>query len=350
MAKETIGVGDRFGSLTVESQIDGKQLFVCRCDCGNTKTVARYQLRNGLIKTCSQHCPLHQNPPSQLKDLTGQKFGKLTVISRVLPRKGETEYNCHCDCGNDCIVKRSKLLKGSVISCGCVPLNRLRNDLTGQRFGRLVVLSRAENIGNDVAYLCQCDCGNKTTVRGYLLTSGQTVSCGCARKGSVHEKARGVMKDDLLGQTFGELTAIRFVKPGRWVFRCSCGREVEMDSYNVKYGTTKSCGHVNANRLKQMVADGTTGNRLGTNIPRITNSMNGRLCANNSSGATGVRVRYDNHGKPTYQVRLWYHGKSVYTATFSTMEKAVEARKEAEKKYYLPLIEADKKLQEENTK
>ncbi len=341
MPEGRVCIGDRFGALTVESQVDDKQVFVCRCDCGNTKTIKAYQLLNGLMKSCGRNCPQHKAPPSQLKDLTGQRFGKLAVVSRVLPRSGETEYHCHCDCGNDCVVKRSKLLKGTVTSCGCVPMSRVRNDLTGKRFGRLVVLARAENIGKEVAYLCQCDCGNTTTARGHLLSSGQTTSCGCARKGAEHTKARGVMKDDLLGQTFGELTAIQFVKPGRWIFRCSCGREVELDSYNVKYGTTRSCGHIHANRMKQMVADGKTGNRLGTNIPRIANSVNGRLYTNNTTGATGVRVRYNKHGKATYQVRLWHHGKVIYTETFSSLEDAVKARKVAEEKYYLPLIEED---------
>ena len=52
-------------------------------------------------------------------------------------------------------------------------------DLTGQRFGRLVVLRRAENIGRQTAWLCKCDCGNEKTVPMWNLRSGQTISCGC---------------------------------------------------------------------------------------------------------------------------------------------------------------------------
>ena len=59
--------------------------------------------------------------------------------------------------------------------------------------------------------------------------------------------------EDLTGQTFGELTAIKRVdsyinKSGtrltKWMFRCSCGREVEVCINNVKTGATKSCGHM----------------------------------------------------------------------------------------------------------
>lgn len=52
-------------------------------------------------------------------------------------------------------------------------------DLTGQRFGRLQVIQRAENIHNEAAWLCKCDCGQEATIRGYSLRSGATKSCGC---------------------------------------------------------------------------------------------------------------------------------------------------------------------------
>ena len=54
-------------------------------------------------------------------------------------------------------------------------------DLTGQRFGRLTVLERAQNIGKDVAWLCQCDCGKQSAVLGNSLKRGLSKSCGCLR-------------------------------------------------------------------------------------------------------------------------------------------------------------------------
>lgn len=56
-------------------------------------------------------------------------------------------------------------------------------DLTGQRFGRLVVISRAkENTRNGTTrWICKCDCGNMTTVTKTKLTCGLIVSCGCYR-------------------------------------------------------------------------------------------------------------------------------------------------------------------------
>lgn len=56
-------------------------------------------------------------------------------------------------------------------------------DLTGQRFGRLTAASytpdRRRTGGPEGAWFVQCDCGVRKTVRPYLLTSGQQVSCGC---------------------------------------------------------------------------------------------------------------------------------------------------------------------------
>lgn len=56
-------------------------------------------------------------------------------------------------------------------------------DLTGQRFGRLTVIERvASRPGSTNArWLCKCDCGNETTVLGTTLRRGESTSCGCFR-------------------------------------------------------------------------------------------------------------------------------------------------------------------------
>lgn len=52
-------------------------------------------------------------------------------------------------------------------------------DLTGQRFGRLEVIGFHGLERRQAMWDCRCDCGNMCVKRGYLLRSGQTVSCGC---------------------------------------------------------------------------------------------------------------------------------------------------------------------------
>lgn|SRR5882724_1079988 len=52
-------------------------------------------------------------------------------------------------------------------------------DLSGKRFGRLLVVERSANKGRYIAWLCQCDCGNTSRIVSFSLRSGATKSCGC---------------------------------------------------------------------------------------------------------------------------------------------------------------------------
>lgn len=55
-------------------------------------------------------------------------------------------------------------------------------DISGQRFGMLVVFNREESINKRTMWLCRCDCGNEVVVESYNLRSGHTQSCGCYQK------------------------------------------------------------------------------------------------------------------------------------------------------------------------
>lgn len=55
-------------------------------------------------------------------------------------------------------------------------------DLTGRKFGRLTVVSRSSNIGKKAAWFCKCDCGRETVTTSTHLVSGHTSSCGCYNK------------------------------------------------------------------------------------------------------------------------------------------------------------------------
>ncbi|WP_089087502.1 alcohol dehydrogenase [Secundilactobacillus pentosiphilus] len=79
-------------------------------------------------------------------------------------------------------------------------MSRLK-DLTGQRFGRLTVLQReGQSKNGNAKWLCKCDCGNLRVVDGYGLRTGQTVSCGCYRR----EQARkNILNKPVLTQNIG---------------------------------------------------------------------------------------------------------------------------------------------------
>lgn len=84
---------------------------------------------------------------------------------------------CICDCGKEHITLKNSLLSGHTKSCGCAA-NPLR-DLTGQKFGRLTVVERDSNIKDRTYWICECECGTKKSIAGYYLTKGKTRSCGC---------------------------------------------------------------------------------------------------------------------------------------------------------------------------
>lgn len=116
-------------------------------------------------------------------DLTKQTFGQLFVIKRAPNSKeGRAHWKCKCQCGKTVIVCSYSLRSGATTSCGCFNKEILKArviDITGQKFGRLTILKQVENKNNRVYWKCHCDCGNIISVQSSDLRSGHTKSCGC---------------------------------------------------------------------------------------------------------------------------------------------------------------------------
>lgn len=74
-------------------------------------------------------------------------------------------------------------------------------DLSGSKFGRLAVLERAPNIGTKTCWWCRCQCGRVVAIQTYLMTSGNTQSCGCLKQERVRE---GGKKNRVHGEGHGE--------------------------------------------------------------------------------------------------------------------------------------------------
>lgn len=115
-------------------------------------------------------------------DLIGQKFGMLTVLSY----EGNGRWDCICDCGNHKVCRTERLKDGRNRSCGCI-----RNPVSaGDRFGRLVAKRRIRRADGKSYWVCLCDCGNYCTVEQYSLHTGNTKSCGCLQKERASEAKR----------------------------------------------------------------------------------------------------------------------------------------------------------------
>lgn len=65
-------------------------------------------------------------------------------------------------------------------------------DLTGRKFGRLTVIERSTNRGEKVAWLCKCECGNIHVSLGNSLLRGKTKSCGCIREEKPNRTKHGM--------------------------------------------------------------------------------------------------------------------------------------------------------------
>lgn len=106
-------------------------------------------------------------------DLSGQRFGKWTVASRIAG-KSPAHWLCRCDCGAERAVPGQRLRWGTSGSCGCAKLI----DLAGKRFGRWTALRRVGTT-SPPKWECLCDCGTVRVVRGDILRDGTSQSCGC---------------------------------------------------------------------------------------------------------------------------------------------------------------------------
>lgn len=250
MAKLQDLTGQVFGRLTVlerAENIDNKVAWLCRCDCGREVVVKGCNLKN-TTRMCSEcKADLHKvhKHSSRFIDLTNMRFGRLVVqYENGFDKYGKTVWHCKCDCGNECDVKHGQLVQNKTKSCGCLIHNQPVRDLTGEIFGRLHVLHRANDkyIGNNtkrIMWHCVCDCGNELDVYTGDLRTGNTKSCGCSRKESGRFQ-------DLTGMKFNMLTVLyRAPNNGKvtmWHCKCDCGCEKDVSAVDLTRGHVKSCG------------------------------------------------------------------------------------------------------------
>ena len=163
----------------------------------------------------------------ETENLIGQRFGKMVVVSQV-----RAQCDIVCDCGNTKTMTRYKLSRFK--SCGC-DLKTLRKDtLSGKQFGKLLVTHSVRGSDNRIRYSCKCECGTVLTETKGRLTSGFTTSCGCDKSAC----------DSITGKSFGLLVAIQRNEknPKRWDCRCDCGNEVTLIEWKLTCGKTTSCG------------------------------------------------------------------------------------------------------------
>ena len=129
-----------------------------------------------------------------MENLIGKTFNYLEVMSQAPSMGGRRRWNCKCLlCGNETIVNTSHLKKGDIKSCGCLNGKSKMKDLSGQKFGYLTVIKPTEDRDrNCIIWECECDHGGEGSPSIHYVSSsnlirGHCLSCGCL-------KSKGEMK------------------------------------------------------------------------------------------------------------------------------------------------------------
>ncbi|MBR1373190.1 hypothetical protein IJ556_01910, partial [bacterium] len=122
------------------------------------------------------------------KALEGQKVGHLTLEEYVGVKHFKNtplpSFRCSCDCGNEKIVPYQYIKQGYAKSCGKC---RQESRWLGKKIGKLTVIGIEKGYKDEngkqhpMKLRCKCDCGKITTVNASAISSGRTVSCGCAK-------------------------------------------------------------------------------------------------------------------------------------------------------------------------
>lgn len=192
------------------------------------------------------------NPVSGAKilNLAGERFSRLVVIELDIDRtkiEKKIYWKCLCDCGDVITASRNSLIQGNIKSCGCLKSDTARykkfSDITGNKYGRLVVEEFAYFKNKKSFWKCKCECGNNKIIGRGDLISGKTISCGCLLR-EISSKRR---TPDLTNKVFGKLLVIKMTRrdskgTGIWLCRCECGTEIERSYVSLMRGDTISCG------------------------------------------------------------------------------------------------------------
>ena len=219
------------------------------------------------------------------------------------------------------------------------------NDLTGKKFGRLTVLGLAEKKGKKRMWRCICSCPLKKEiiVSGSNLVTGHTTSCGCymkERTSKTHKKYNDyeVQEDYVIMYTtkgepfFVDLEDFWKVKNICWhkdrkgyivskspkliflhqvIMDCPKGLKVD------HLGGSSTC---NDNRKYNL--------RIATTAQ---NSINKRKLDSNTSGTTGVSW---NKNAKRWSASIGVNCQTIFLGNYAKYEDAVKARKKAEEKYF----------------
>lgn len=247
MAQAVDLTGKKFGRLTIISQFRKNRVkYVhCKCECGNERDINAYSVTSG--KTVSCGCFKGEQVSKTLfKSVKGERFGNLVVIDEYMTEGYIHKCKCRCDCGNEFECNLNYLRTGKNPNCGCL---RKIPPLKGKTFGKWEVL---EDIYKGRHYCkCRCSCENKTEkiISASTLVLGRSKSCGCGIVDALHERFKS-----RVGEKHGNLLIVRdFMKDKVHYCECDCdcGKKIIVRWDDINNGSTSSCGCYQRKRVRE---------------------------------------------------------------------------------------------------
>lgn len=279
---------------------------------------------------------------SRVKDIVGQRFGMLVVLSRYgsTPKKKQATWTCICDCGVTKVMEGSPLITGYSLSCGCRSRGRRLKDIVGQRFGRLLVISRhGSTIHKQATWSCICDCGKMTVAVGSDLRGGHTSSCGCYNRDQIVRKftKHGQAKASGLSRTYriwaGMKTRCLNPKTKAWIRYGGRGIRVHeswLDFENFYAAMGDAPPGKTLDRIKNDKGYEPGNCRWATYREQAQNQ---RIRSDNKTGCKGVSVSGN-----AYVTHICVDGKDLYLGSFPLTPEGLLAASEAyinaAKKYF----------------
>lgn len=226
---------------------------------------------------------------------------------------------------------------------------KVKEDLTGLRFGKLTVIKQVEDrISSGKRFsmwLCKCDCGKSKEIFGNTLKSGKTTSCGCKYKS--RKRSRKYNEYDIQNYDYGviyigenevlfDLEDYEKIKNYTWNCRKIKNGYISVNTQNGGQSLVLSrliMGCDESNLQVDHKNHNTLDNRK-SNLRIVTvsqNNMNKNFMSNNTSGHIGVSFNKRNQ---KYVAYIKKNKKYIHLGSFDNIDNAIIVREKAEEKYF----------------